>query len=112
MRKQLESEDEMHELEESVEGLESEKASLENRVKELRIQTELLGLYVYSIRFYADLSWCYFNSCMCECIWNLIEKREEERRSAEENRRREEIDFLKYQGQHLDSYLTQISSNK
>ena len=38
-----------------------------------------------------------------------VEKREVERRSADEKCRKEELDFLKYQGQHLDSFLKQLS---
>ncbi len=42
----------------------------------------------------------------------LIEKREAERKTADEKRRKEELDFLKYQGQHLDSFLKQMNTTK
>ncbi len=35
----------------------------------------------------------------------LIEKRANERRLVQEKKFKEEIDFLKYQGQHLDAFL-------
>jgi dynein light intermediate chain len=41
---------------------------------------------------------------------DITEKREMERKAADDKRRKEELDFLKYQGQHLDSFLKQISS--
>ena len=41
---------------------------------------------------------------------DITEKREMERKVADDKRRKEELDFLKYQGQHLDSFLKQISS--
>ena len=44
--------------------------------------------------------------------FDMMEKRENERRSADEKRRKEELDFLKYQGQHLDSFLKQMNSAK
>ena len=40
----------------------------------------------------------------------IVEKREVEKRNAEEKKRKEELDFLKYQGQHLDSFLKQINN--
>lgn len=40
----------------------------------------------------------------------IIEKREAERRTTEEKKRKEELDFLKYQGQHLDSFLKQMNT--
>lgn len=42
----------------------------------------------------------------------VIEKAESERRGVDEKKRKEEIDFLKYQGQHLDSFLKQIGGSK
>lgn len=42
---------------------------------------------------------------------DITEKRELERKVADDKRRKEELDFLKYQGQHLDSFLKQISSS-
>ena len=44
--------------------------------------------------------------------FDMMEKRENERRTADEKRRKEELDFLKYQGQHLDSFLKQMNSAK
>ena len=34
----------------------------------------------------------------------IAERREAERKAADDKRRKEEQDFLKYQGQHLDSF--------
>ncbi|RYY87395.1 hypothetical protein EON63_04095 [archaeon] len=65
-----------------VKDLESHKAQLELEVYELRSKLEIL------------------------------EKREVERKNADEKRRKEELDFLKYQGQHLDSFLKQMNSSK
>merc|ERR1712139_46989 len=42
----------------------------------------------------------------------VIEKRENEHKALEDKKRKEEIDFLKYQGQHLDSFLRQLGGNK
>jgi dynein light intermediate chain, axonemal len=42
----------------------------------------------------------------------ITEKRSTEQRSIEDKKRKEEIDFLKYQGQHLDSFLNQIGGSK
>lgn len=42
----------------------------------------------------------------------IIEKRDAERRAADERRKKEELDFLKYQGQHLDSFLKQMNASK
>ena len=51
-----------------MEELESEKASLENRVKELRMQTELLGLYMLYIYYMCVIYLLY----VCEICneWN------------------------------------------
>merc|ERR1712146_652096 len=35
---------------------------------------------------------------------DAIERREQERRTIDERKRKEEIDFLKHQGQHLESF--------
>ena len=43
---------------------------------------------------------------------DIIEKREAERKVADEKRRKEELDFLKYQGQHLDSFLKQMHASR
>lgn len=42
----------------------------------------------------------------------VIEKGESERRTGDVKKRKEEVDFLKYQGQHLDSFLKQIGGSK
>lgn len=42
----------------------------------------------------------------------VIEKGESERRAVDDKKRKEDIDFLKYQGQHLDSFLKQIGGSK
>merc|ERR1719230_821889 len=42
----------------------------------------------------------------------VIEKRENEHKALEDKKRKEEVDFLKYQGQHLDSFLRQLGGNK
>lgn len=42
----------------------------------------------------------------------MIEKGESERRSLDDKKRKEDVDFLKYQGQHLDSFLKQIGGSK
>lgn len=42
----------------------------------------------------------------------VIEKGENERRAVDDKKRKEEVDFLKYQGQHLDSFLKQIGGSK
>lgn len=80
IKKQLRAEQGIPELEAEVAAMEAEKAKMELEVQELRSQLD------------------------------IVEKREMERKSADEKRRKEELDFLKYQGQHLDSFLKQISS--
>ena len=67
-------------MEESARALAEQNAKLELEVQELRSRLE------------------------------IFEKREIEKRSAEEKKRKEELDFLKYQGQHLDSFLKQINN--
>lgn len=42
----------------------------------------------------------------------MVEKRAVERKALEDKKRKEEIDFLKYQGQHLDSFLRQLGGSK
>lgn len=80
IKKQLRAEEGIPELEQQVGAMVAENKQLELEAQELRSQLE------------------------------IIEKREAERRSADEKRRKEEMDFLKYQGQHLDSFLKQIST--
>jgi len=82
IKKQLKAEEGIPNLEESTVALEKEKADLELELQELRSK------------------------------FDMMEKRENERRSADEKRRKEELDFLKYQGQHLDSFLKQMNSAK
>jgi len=82
IKKQLKAEQGIPELESQANELEKEKGGLELEVYELRSKLDIL------------------------------EKRENERRVADEKRRKEEIDFLKYQGQHLDSFLKQMNSSK
>jgi dynein light intermediate chain len=82
IKKQLRAEQGIPELEHQVAELDDEKSQLEIEVQELRSKLEIL------------------------------EKREAERRSADEKRRKEELDFLKYQGIHLDSFLKQMNGSK
>lgn len=78
VRKQLQAEQGMAEMEAEIAGLTEAKTDLENQVLELRNKVE------------------------------VIEKRESGRRQLEEKKRKDEIEFLKYQGQHLDMFHTQI----
>lgn len=82
IKKQLKAEEGLPDLEAEVVKMEGEKAAQEHELKELKSKLE------------------------------LIEKRENERKAAEDRRRKEEIDFLKYQGQHLDSFLKQMNNAK
>jgi dynein light intermediate chain len=82
LQKQLKAEEGIPELMKSVEDSEEEKAALELELANLRTTLE------------------------------IQEKRDAERRTAEEKRMKEELDFLKYQGQHLDSFLKQINQKK
>jgi dynein light intermediate chain len=72
----------MGEMEERISTLQSSKRDLENQVLELRNKVE------------------------------VIEKRESERKALEEKKRKEEVDFLKYQGQHLDTFLKSVGGSK
>lgn len=78
VRKQLQSERGMSDMESKVQTLESECKGLEAEVQELRNKVE------------------------------TIEKRESEVRDLNEKRRKTEIDFLKYQGQHLDNFYKSV----
>lgn len=69
---------------------------LESQVTELEAQKAALELEVYELRSKLDIT----------------EKRETERRNADEKRRKEELDFLKTQGAHLETFLKQMSTNK
>jgi dynein light intermediate chain len=82
IRKQLQAEQGMSELEVRVASLEETKRQHENAVLELRNKVE------------------------------VVEKRENERRTLEEKKRKEEIDFLKYQGHNLDQFLKSITGGK
>ena len=82
IKKQLRAEVGVPALEEKAAQMEAEKADLELELQELRSK------------------------------FDMMEKRENERRLADEKRRKEELDFLKYQGQHLDSFLKQMNSSK
>ena len=82
IKKQLKAEQGIPALEETLQELEDTNSKLEVEVQELRSKLE------------------------------IIEKRESERRLGEEKKRKEELDFLKYQGQHLDSFLKQMNASK
>mmetsp|Transcript_2750 Transcript_2750/g.3792 ORF Transcript_2750/g.3792 Transcript_2750/m.3792 type:complete len:234 (+) Transcript_2750:22-723(+) len=82
IKKQLRAEQGIPEFESQVSEMEAQKSQLELEVYELRSKLE------------------------------IVEKREAERKTADDKRRKEELDFLKYQGQHLDSFLKQMNSNK
>jgi len=82
VRKQLQAEQGMDDMENKITSLQSTKRDLENQVLDLRNKVE------------------------------VIEKRESERRGLEEKKRQEEVDFLKYQGQHLDSFLKSLGGGK
>lgn len=82
VRKQLQAEQGMADLEKSVEALEEKKKALESQVAELRNKVE------------------------------ITEKRGNERKALEDKKRFEELDFLRYQGQHLDSFLRQLGGGK
>jgi len=79
IKKQLKAEQGIPELEQEASALEAEKAQLEMEVQELKSKLD------------------------------IVERREQERRTADEKRRKEELDFLKYQGQHLDSFSKQMN---
>lgn len=78
VRKQLQAEQGLSEMEKKIEELTEQKKDLQNNVLELRNKVE------------------------------VNEKRANERRQLEEKKRKEEIDFLKYQGQHLDQFLKHL----
>lgn len=82
IKKQLKAQDGIPELETQLTSLNGTKSLLELEVQELRSKLE------------------------------IIEKREVEKKSSDERRRKEELDFLKYQGQHLDSFLKQMNAGK
>lgn len=82
VRKQLQAEQGMSEMETRVNGLQEQKKGLENQVLELRNKVE------------------------------IIEKRATERRQLDDKKQKEEISFLKYQGQNLDQFLRSITGAK
>jgi dynein light intermediate chain, axonemal len=82
IKKQLKAEHGLPDLVAKVDKDEAEKAAMEHELQELKSKLE------------------------------LIEKREAERKAADDKRRKEELDFLKYQGQHLDSFIKQMNGSK
>merc|ERR1711991_919665 len=80
VKKQLQAEKGLPELQAETEAMREEVKKMELEVTELKAQIE------------------------------IAERREAERKAADDKRRKEEQDFLKYQGQRLDSFLKQISS--
>merc|ERR1712023_117665 len=77
-RKQLQSEQGKAETENTIAEFEEQKRTLEARVVELK------------------------NKC------EAIERREAERRAIDERKRKEELDFLKHQGAHLETFLKNV----
>ena len=82
VRKQLQAEQGMSDMETKVNALKENKATLENQVLELRNKVE------------------------------IVEKRAAERRQLDDKKQKEEISFLKYQGQNLDQFLRSITGAK
>lgn len=95
-------------------SLESEKKALESKVAELRSKVEVrLGLtghllqgYLHRAKQMTILHPTLF------AFTQMIEKREAERKALEDKKRKEELDFLRYQGQHLDAFMKQVSGSK
>lgn len=79
VKKQLQAEQGMTDLEARIAELQGENKDLELRVAELRNAVE------------------------------VIEKRESALKAVQDKKHKEHIDFLKYQGQHLDAFLRQIA---
>ena len=82
IKKQLKAEEGIPELEAQKSALEADKVQLEIELSELRSKSEIL------------------------------DKRDAERKTSDEKRRKDEVDFLKYQHQHLDQFLKQMGVNK
>lgn len=80
-RKQLQSEVGKADMEAAIAELEEKKRSLEAQVVELKNQCE------------------------------AIERRESEKRAIMDRKRKEEIEFLKHQGSHLESFLNSVEKN-
>lgn len=78
MRKQLQAEHGKAELEKTIEQLEHKKTKLENKVSELKSKIE------------------------------AIEKRNKERMAIEQKKRDQEVEFLKYQENHLTKFLNTV----
>ena len=79
MRKQLQAEHGKADLERTIEQLEHKKTKLENKVSELKSKIE------------------------------AIDKRNRERKDVEAKKREQEVEFLKYQEQHLAKFLKSVS---
>ena len=80
-RKQLQSEQGKDEMETTLSELDTKKKALEAQVIELKNQCEAL------------------------------ERREAEKQAIDDRKRKEEIEFLKHQGAHLESFLASIDKN-
>lgn len=80
VRKQLQSEHGISDLEDQIEELSKEKEMLQTRVSELRHKVE------------------------------VIDKRDNERKALEDKKRKEELDFLRYQQHHLDAFVKSVST--
>ena len=78
MRKQLQAEHGKADLEKTIEQLEHKKTKLENKVNKLNSKIE------------------------------AIEKRNKGRREVEQQKRDKELEFLKYQEQHLTKFLNSV----
>ena len=78
MRKQLQAEHGKADLEKTIEELEQKKIKLENKVSELNSKIE------------------------------AIEKRNKERKAVEAEKREKEVEFLKYQEDHLTKFLNTV----
>lgn len=82
MRKQLQAEHGKADLEKTIEQLEHKKTKLENKVSELKSKIE------------------------------AIDKRNRERKEVEAKKREQEVEFLKYQEQHLAKFLKSVSEKQ
>ena len=82
MRKQLQAEHGKADLENKIEELEARKIKLENKVTELKSKID------------------------------AIETRNKERKEIEQKKRDQEIDFLKYQENHLAKFLKTLTDQK
>lgn len=80
MRKQLQSDHGMSSLESKAAELEAKKISLENQVTDLKYKVE------------------------------VIEKRAAELRALDQKKQSQEVDFLKYQSEHLEGFLKSVKA--